>query len=281
MPSLKEYRSHDLVKLLALGDAKSGKTGSLVSLVAAGYKLRIINFDDLLDILVNKIAEVCADKLDTVQFATFKDPTKAGNSGVTISGKPKAWINTIRMLDHWQDGDLDLGVPAEWGPDCVLVIDSLSRLCDAAYDFHESIIPRGKGGDFDGRAVYGNAQDDVERLIGMLTSKSFGTNVIVICHGTYMDLPDGTTKIFPQGVGKKLSPKIPTYFPNYVRYVNNRGDRTISLKSDALIDLCSTNPLYMSESYPIETGLADFFAVLRAPPKDESKPPKPALRRVT
>ena len=282
MTSLVKYESHELVKLLALGDAKSGKTGSLVSLVAAGYRLRILNFDDLLDILANKIGEICPDKISNVDFITLKDPTKAGPAGVTIRGKPSAWINAIKLLDHWKDDDVDLGVPSEWGPDCILVVDSLSRLCDAAYDFHEAIIPRGKGGDHDGRAVYGNAQDDVERLIGMLTSKSFRTNVIIICHGTYMDLPDGSTKIFPQGVGKKLSPKIPTYFPNYVRYINRNGHRTISLKSDALIDLSSTKP--MPESLPIETGLADFFAVLRAPPKNvEAAPqhqtPKPTLRR--
>ena len=43
------------------------------------------------------------------------------------------------------------------------------------------------------------------------TNRGFdtGTNVIVIAHGTYLDLPDGTKKIFPQGVGQKLSPKIP------------------------------------------------------------------------
>jgi hypothetical protein len=277
MPTLENYQSHELVKLLALGDAKSGKTGSLVSLVKAGYKLRILNFDDLLDILANKILELCPDKMHNVHFVTLKDPVKAGALGVQIKGKPAAWINAIKLLDHWKDDDVDLGVPAEWGPDCILVVDSLSRLCDAAYDFHEAIIPRGKGGDYDGRAVYGNAQDDVERLIGMLTSKSFGTNVIIICHGTYMDLPDGTTKIFPQGVGKKLSPKIPTYFPNYVRYINRNGNRTISLKSDALIDLSSSKPT--PESFPIETGLADFFAVLRDPPKQEPLPSKPTLRR--
>lgn len=280
MPSLEKYESHELVKLLALGDAKSGKTGSLVSLVRAGYRLRILNFDDLLDILANKIGELCPDKISNVDYLTFKDPAKASLTGVKIDGRPKAWISAIKALDHWKDGDVDLGVPSEWGPDCILVVDSLSRLCDAAYDFHESIIPPGKSGDFDGRAVYGNAQDDVERLIGMLTSKSFGTNVIIICHGTYMDLPDGTTKIFPQGVGKKLSPKIPTYFPNYVRYINRNGKRTISLKSDAMIDLSSTKP--MPESLPIETGLADFFAVLRVPPKQEGATPilKPTLRKV-
>lgn len=284
MPSLEKYKSHELVKLLCLGDAKSGKTGSLVSLVAAGYKLRILNFDDLLDILVNKILEICPGNIGNVHEVTVRDPTKAGPNGVVINGRPKAWINAVKLLDHWKDDDLDLGVPAEWGSDCILVVDSLSRLCDAAYDFHEAIIPRGKGGDYDGRAVYGNAQDDVERLIGMLTAKSFGTNVIVICHGTYMDLPDGTTKIFPQGVGKKLSPKIPTYFPNYVRYINRNGNRIISLKSDTMIDLCATKP--MPESLPIETGLADFFKVLiEAPAKQvETVPisqssPKPTLRR--
>jgi AAA domain len=276
MPSLEKYESHELVKLLALGDAKSGKTGSLVSLVQAGYSLRILNFDDLLDILANKINELCPEKLNSVHFITLKDPVRATATGVGLRGKPSAWINAIKLLDHWKDGDVDLGVPAEWGGDCILVVDSLSRLCDAAYDFHEAIIPRGKGGDYDGRAVYGNAQDDVERLIGMLTSKSFGTNVIIICHGTYMDLPDGTTKIFPQGVGKKLSPKIPTYFPNYVRYINRNGNRTISLKSDALIDLSSTKPI--AESLPIETGLATIFETLTGGPV--SKPaPKPALRR--
>lgn len=276
MTALSNYRSHELVKLLCLGDAKSGKTGSLVSLVDAGYKLRILNFDDLLDILVNKINELCPNNISNVDVATFRDPTKAGPAGVKINGRPKAWINAIKMLDLWKDDDVDLGVPAEWGPDCILVVDSLSRLCDAAYDFHEAIIPPGKSGDFDGRAVYGNAQDDVERLIGMLTSKSFGTNVIIICHGTYMDLPDGTTKIFPQGVGKKLSPKIPTYFPNYVRYVNRNGNRTISLKSDPLIDLSTTKP--MPESFPIETGLATIFETLTGGPV--SKPvPKPTLRR--
>ena len=277
MPSLNAYESHELVKLLALGDAKSGKTGSLVSLVAAGYRLRILNFDDLLDILVSQIEAVCPDKIGNVDYITCIDHSKASPVGVKIDGKPKAWINAIRTLDHWKDGDVDLGVPAEWGGDCILVIDSFSRLCDAAYDFHESIIPVGKGGDYDGRAVYGNAQDDVERLIGMLTAKSFGTNVIIICHGTYMDLPDGSTKIFPQGVGKKLSPKIPTYFPNYVRYINRNGKRTISLKSDALIDLSSTKSM-PSESFPIETGLAQFFAVLRKAPQKET--PKPTLRKV-
>ena len=43
MPKLSDHQSNDFTKLLLIGDAKSGKTGSLVSLVKAGYKLRILD----------------------------------------------------------------------------------------------------------------------------------------------------------------------------------------------------------------------------------------------
>ena len=279
MPSLANHQSNTLTKLLLIGDSKSGKTGSLVSLVEAGYHLRILDLDNLLDSLKHQILTRCPDRLADVEFRTLRDKFKAGPLGAIIDGKPKAWIDAIKMLDNWKYTDdegatVDLGKPAEWGPDCILVIDSLSRLCDAAYDFHESIIPTGKSGDYDGRAVYGNAQRDVENLLGMVTSKSMGTNVILIAHGMYMDLPDGTTKIFPQGVGQKLSPKIPQYFASIVRYRNKSGVRTIQLKSDVMIDLANPRPDIMKESLPIETGLADFFAALRPPPSNAVTKPK-------
>lgn len=276
MPSLSQHQSNDFTKLLLIGDAKSGKTGSLVSLVAAGYKLRILDLDNLLDILAFKIKEVCPDKIENVEFRTVRDKRKMTAAGPIIDGTPKAFIDAIKLLDRWkytEDGkEVDLGVPANWGQDCILVIDSLSRLCDACYDWREPLTPKGsKSGEADARATYGDAQDAIENMLATLTSPSFGTNVIVIAHGTYMDLPDGTKKIFPQGVGQKLSPKIPQYFPSYVRYRNQGGKRTIQIESDAMIDLANPRPSAMAKSYPIETGLADFFGVLREHPKTEVK----------
>jgi hypothetical protein len=278
MPSLAEHQSNNFTKLLLLGDAKSGKTGSLVSLVEAGYKLRIIDMDNLLDILAKMIMETCPDKINNVEFRTVRDKRKMGPGGPVISGAPKAFIEAIKLLDRWKyigdDGvEVDLGVPAEWGPDCILVLDSLSRFCDAAYDWREPLTPKGKSGEADGRATYGDAQDAVENVLASLTSSAFETNVIVIAHGTYMDLPDGTKKIFPQGVGQKLSPKIPQYFPNYIRYKNVGGKRTIQLESDPMIDLANTNPMkFESKTLPIETGLATFFEVLRDAPVTKPQP---------
>ena len=284
MPSLSAHQSNNFTKLLLLGDAKSGKTGSLVSLVKAGYKLRILDLDNLLDILKYKIIELCPEHLDSVEFRSVRDKYKASDNGTVVDGKPKAWTESLKLLNRWKYTDetsgqeIDYGNPAEWGADTILVIDSLSRWCDAAYDFHESIVPKGKSGDYDGRAVYGNAQDDVEKQLAMLTSNTVKTNVIVIAHGTYMDMPDGTKKIYPQGVGQKLSPKIPQYFPNYIRYKNRAGKRTIQLESDAMIDLANTRPNALNKELPIETGLADFFQALRDTPVQE-KPKSISLIR--
>lgn len=294
MPSLDQHQSNDFVKLLLLGDAKAGKTGSLVSLVSAGYKLRILDLDNLLDVLKHYILEQCPERIANVEFRTLRDKRKTTAEGPVIDGNPTAFIQAMKMLDNWsyKDGDtnIDLGKPSEWGPDCILVVDSLSRLCDAAYDFRIPLTPRGKSGEFDGRAVYGDAQDAVENCLALLTSRSFATNVIVIAHGSYMDLPDGTKKIFPQAVGQKLSPKIPQYFPNYVRYRNQNGKRTIQLESDGMIDLANSRPFaFAGKTLPIETGLAEFFSALRNAPKETPASPvvnitkpklQPQLKRV-
>jgi hypothetical protein len=115
----------------------------------------------------------------------------------------------------------------------------------------------------------------VEKVLAMLTSPGFATNLIIIAHGQYMDLPDGTSKIFPQSVGQKLNTKIPQYFPNYIRYRNVAGKRTIQLTSDPMIDLANTNPsAFEGKTLPIETGLAEFFAALRGAPA-KSNPSRP------
>lgn len=262
MPNLAQHQSNQFVKLLLLGNAKTGKTGSLVSLVKAGYKLRILDLDNLLDILVRYIRKECPDEISNVDFVSVRDKIKTGPQGPTISGTAKAWATATKLCDHWRYDDTDLGIPAEWGPDCILVIDSLSRLCDAAYDYHEAIIPRGRSGEFDGRAVYGNAQDAVEKFLAMLTSNGMQTNVIVIAHVTFQEQPDGKLKGFPQGVGQKLSPIIPQYYPNVVLYTNEGGKRVMRTNSTALVDLCTSDPFNTAPSYPIETGLADLFRVL-------------------
>lgn len=283
MPSLSSHHSNHLVKLLLLGDAKSGKTGSLVSLVKAGYKLRILDMDNLLDILKYLVQKECPDKIDNVEYITLRDKRKTTSDGPVIEGMPNAFVKATRMLDRWKYDDVDLGVPADWGPECILVIDSLSRLCDAAYDWRFAISS--KGDKYDGRAIYGDAQDAIENTLAMLTSKTFETNVIVIAHIQYMDLPDGTKKAYAQGVGQKLSPKIAQYFPSVVHYTNKNDKRTLRTVSTNWIDLANPAPFAMEPEYDTNTGLAKFFGVLMQQPKEVTEPepirkPVPLKRKI-
>jgi hypothetical protein len=278
MTSLRNHHSSDLVKLLLLGDAKSGKTTALASLALAGWKLRILDFDNLLDPFAQRVRAKSPDSLDSVEFRSLRDRYKGTDAGMALDGAPKAWTDSLKMLNKWKYNDpttgeiIDYGEPAMWGHDVILVIDSLSRWCDAAYNYHEAAIPRGKSGDFDGRAVYGNSQDDVEKQLASLTSPTFRTNVIVIAHGVYQSNPDGTTKIFPQGVGQKLSPKIPQYFPNYIRMTNRKGVRRMQLASDLMIDLANTLPEGMAnKDLDPATGLAEIFEALIGKPKGQAE----------
>src|SRR5258708_22636924 len=177
-----------------------------------------------------------------------------GIHGVVLDGAAKDGMTVMKMLSRGKYDEVDLRAPAEWGEDCIIVIDSLSRLCDVVYDHHVFLA----GPKADGRAVYKNAQDAVGMILADLTSDTFQTNLIVICHGQFMDQADGTSKIFPQGVGQKLSPKIPQYFPVYIRLTNLAGKRTLQLESDVMIDLAMPSKMH-SKSLPPDDGLPVIF----------------------
>jgi hypothetical protein len=279
MPTLNKHRSKEFTKLLVLSDSKGGKTGGLASLVCAGYKLGILDTDNNLDPLRTFVERECPLFLNNVHYVTLRDHYSPGPEGPVIKGTPKAFSTAIKMMDHWRTDDEDLGSPAEWGPDWIFVLDTLSRFCDAAFDWAEPLTPRGRSGQIDPRVTYGNSQDAVEKALANLTSDNFCTNVIVNAHLSYMTImdPSGADKIkaFPQGIGQKLSPKIPQYFPSVVHFYNNNGRRTLRTNSTPLLDLANPKPFEMSKEYPIETGLADFFKVLRDPPKTQ-----PQLKRV-
>lgn len=262
MPSLAQHQSRSFTKCLLIGESKAGKTGSLTSLVKAGYKLRVLDYDNGLDVLHQFILRECPEAIDNVEFRTLRDKRKMSGTESVIDGMPSAFPTGMKMLDRWKYDDVDLGNPAEWGPDCILVLDSLSRFADAAYDFREPLAGKDK------RMVYYDAQNAVINALSILTSETFRTNVIVLAHVRYLDMPDGTKKGFPQAVGSAICSEIPQYFNAYALYENKNGKRTLRTTSTPLIDLANPAPFAMAPSYPIETGLAEFFAVLRNQPKE-------------
>jgi hypothetical protein len=266
MPSLAQHQSNEFTKILFCGDSGSGKSGALTSLVKAGYKLRILDMDNGLDSLKTFVLRECPNKLDNVEFRTLRDEYTTGAAGPKVT-KAQAFVNAMKMLDKWKYDDVDLGDPAAFGPECIVVIDSLSFLSDAAFDWAVSMNPTAK----DPRQWYGAAQEAVESCLALLTSGTFRTNVIVTAHIRYQTGSDAQTKGYPNSIGSALGPTIPRYFNNWAQCENKKGNRVIQTAATAMVDLKNTKPFEMKASYPIETGLADYFEVLRKqPPKPKS-----------
>lgn len=264
MPSLGQHQSSKYTKLLLIGDPKSGKTGALASLVKK-YKLRILDFDNGLDALAQVVHRDNPQLIDTVEYRSLRDKLKSTPLGTMVDGTATAFIDAIKMLDNWEYGNVKLGPPGEWGEDCVLVIDSLTFMSNAAFNFREPLVPRSRDGKYDVRAVYKDAQDAIEGVIARVTSENFKTNVIVISHIRYVDNPDGTKKGYPTAVGAALSPTLPAYFPSVaLAQTGPGGKRQIQTTATAMIDLANPASFKMLPTLPIETGLATFFETLRS-----------------
>jgi hypothetical protein len=252
--------------LLLIGDSGTGKTGALASLVRAGYMLRILDFDNGLDILVN-VLKAKPELLSKVSFVTLTDKLKNVGGVLMPDGIPAAFTKAMNLLTNWKTADEDFGPVTTWGPDVVLVLDSLTFLSAAIFRYVEVI-----GNYKDKRQTYGEAQNKVTDLLGLLYSPEVKCNVIVTSHITFIETQANILKGYPSSIGRALSPQIPRFF-NTVLQTKIRGagataSRVISSVPDGLVDLKTpTMPGTIPAELPIDTGLADFFRALKGDKK--------------
>lgn len=115
----------------------------------------------------------------------------------------------------------------------------------------------------DPRQWFYAAQQAIEATLALLTASSFNTNVLVIAHVDYQSRPDGTMKGYPTSVGKALGPTIPAYFENMALCHIVGGKRMVQTLPTALVDLKNPAAFKMAPSFPVETGLADFFKTVK------------------
>lgn len=259
MAKLSEHQSSKYVKLLYIGDSGSAKTGSLVSLVSAGYKLRILDLDNGLSALFQYARLQCPDKMDNVDFETRRDKFKASPLGPILDGAAKAYIESSTLMTKWTDGT----APMSWGEDTIFVLDSLTALGQAAFNWAKSMNPGAK----DPRQWFFTAQQSIETIISMLTSETFKTNLIIISHVQFQELPDGTTKGYATSIGKALGSTVPKYFDIMV-LAQTQGSgknvkRTINTLPTSMIDLKNPVPFKLDQTLPLETGLATLFEKLK------------------
>jgi len=260
MPSAADHKSSAFVKLLYMGDSGTGKTTSLTSLVEVGYHLRVLDFDNLLDPLIQMARRKSDNLLNSIHYMTFRDKFRTTPNGPIIDGVPTAYIGSMKAIDLWEDGT----VPSSWGPDHFLVVDSLTTMSRSAYwwakgllgaaTFAEGVPIRGVRPE----QFYHTAQQALMNTIAYVTAESFGANVIVIAHAKYMER-DGQTKGFPVAVGNAISPEIPSYFPSVALATKSGTRRLIRTRSTNMFDLKNPRSFDMADEFDMEDGLARFF----------------------
>lgn len=259
MVSLTDHQSSRFTKLMYIGESGTGKTGSLTSLVKAGFKLRILDMDNGLDVLKTYIKREDPALLANVDYESRRDKFKATNAGVIVDGMPKAFVGAAQLLSKWSDGS----TPQNWGPDTFLVVDSLTGLGNAAYEWAKGMNPTAK----EPRQWYGAAGEAVENIIAMLTSDDFEANVIIITHVRLIELTDGSLKGIPTSIGTALGNVLPRYF-NSLIMAEKAGQganaaRKIKTVPTAFLDLKTPNPFEVAAEVPLSTGLATIVEQLR------------------
>lgn len=285
MPDFCDHQSSDTTKLLLIGESGVGKTGALASLIKAGYKLRILDFDNGLDIL-RGVLGTYKPQPGQVIFETLTDKRKAVNGKPIPDGLPVAFAKGLDLLTEWKLPErkikttnlageevekvlpaYNLGKITSWGSDVVLVIDSLSLMGDAA--LRHVLALNGRLLTAPQLNDWGDAIRMLEDTLGLLYSDAIRCHVIITSHITFVGADDagGVQKGYPNALGSKLPPKVGRYF-NAVLGVRTKGSganvkRVIRTQSEGLVEFKNPAPLKVPVELPIETGLADYFKIVQ------------------
>lgn len=280
MPGFEDYVESQITKMLYLGHTGAGKTGSVVSLAAAGYNVYIADLDKGVEVIKDFVMNSAspyrkahkdglwtkeqADTLSSrIRYVPISDSVSVGSKGELLT-RGDSWAKFISLMQDWKDGDKSYGAISSWGPKDILFIDGLSRLADAAFNQHLAMNSRlGKPEQRD----YGAAQGALKRLLWMLYSDEIKCNIIMVCHIKPVDIEGEPTRGFPQTIGSALSPEIGQFF-NHALLARQSGQgegikRVISTRTSGFVQLKTPAPLRVKPEYPLEDGLAAYFADIR------------------
>lgn len=247
------------VRALYIGDSGSGKTGSLISLLQAGYTIRMLDMDNNSDSLVQQCMKEDPKLLDSLDIISIRDKFRASQlTGLEVSGQPKAYVDMLKFLNKWDDGSS----LADWDSKTIFVLDTLTSAGRAALHWARGMNPTAK----DGRQWYAQAGDSLQTLLEFLTSPDFACHVIVLSHIDIHEREDGSSKGYASSIGKALGPKIAKVFPTLImaetKILGTKVTRTITTAPTALVDLKNPVPHKLEARYPLESGMATIFEKL-------------------
>lgn len=273
---------------MIVGYPGMAKTGGLASLVDAGYKLRVLDYDGNTLPLLQYVTK--RENLKNVDIVYLEDKLRNGQKFIETTGVPTAFANGLNLLDEWkykeEDGtEINLGRSKDWGCDTIVVLDSMTSMGQAGFRRQMSLMNKTPLNTT--QQMWGISMQQQEAFIEKITSSTNRFHVIVLAHLKMIGprdiqaADDETTKelkkrvadlvetrLFPNALGQGLPPIIGGHFPILIEATTNikAGKTTRVFKTVPRADLDLKLPLRLNKGeYPIETGLAEIFAEL-APP---------------
>lgn len=222
------------VRALIVGYPGAGKTGACACLASAGYQLRVLAFDKVGN-MSPLLQYTDQDKLGNIDICLLEDKLRSGQKFIETAGLPEAFSGALKMMDHWtykdEDGnEVDLGRSKDWGPETVVVLDSLTAMGEAAFRRAQAMLNKTPLNTT--QQVWGLAMRDQEAFLEKLTSNANKFHVVVLSHlkmigpKDIMPNDDDTTKelkgrvadivptrLFPSALGQSLPPKVGMHFP--------------------------------------------------------------------
>lgn len=272
MPNFSTHHSAESVKMLLIADSGAGKTGSLSDLANHGYKLRILDFDNGLDVLKFFVDK---DKLENINYHTLQDDIKFGTNGrPKIDNKGSlAFVDGMKLLNEWTQEDEDgneienLGRPQDWGSDTVLVIDSVTMMCESA--MRSVLNMNARYGQTAQIQDWGEAIRLTEQVLALMMGFT-KCHVIFTSHISYIG-DEGNAKGYPSVLGQKLPPKVGRYFNTVIRLhtvgKGSKVQRVFRTISEGNIELKTPAPTIIPPEVPIEPendgGLWRIFETIR------------------
>ena len=278
-------------KILFIGDSGSGKTGALASLANAGYELFIQDFDNGAGVLVPFVKP---EFYKNVHVAPLVDKVRISEIGPVCEGAPRAFAKSCALLDNWKDGDEAFGGVKSWGPNRVLVIDSMTMQGQAILRAirHDAQTPPS---DNTHPSQWGSGQDRQEGVLEELYDPTIQCHIIVTAHITFIGGEDSfrglkskeekeapllsrpiivpaprVEKGYPSALGKKLPPRIGRFFNVMLLAKTNTatGKREILTVPEQAIDVKC--PARVASPLTIESGLLTVFEAIVGPRKENT-----------
>lgn len=269
MAAITSIQNAKAIHALCIGNNGSGKTGALAGLAAAGYNLRVLDYEGGFEILAQLLAGNDA-ALARVDVESFIDPYwSQPGTGALRAKDSVAFPKSMQTLAKWGE----YGSPTTWGLDTILVIDTLTSMGRAA--MNHVFKMKGKLASLSEKDLHpsqpdwGDAMGLQENLLAMLSG--LPCHVIVNSHVTFLT-PDGEAaqQGFPSALGSKLPPKVGGYF-NHMLYFTKQGtgpnkQRGVQTKSASLVETKTSAPGKVKDFYPLdpakplEGGLRGYFA---------------------